>query len=193
MPSSITLQRPSGRFVLRLDPEVHATLRNAAREAGLSLNEYCARKLTAPSVPAGSAAGAAVTAAAKVAGEHLRAVVAFGSWARGEAAAHSDVDLLVVVAPGLAVTRRLYQVWDRAPVAWEGRRVEPHFVHQPAGGERPSSLWLEVATDGIVLFDPDLGVSRHLASLRRLIAEGRMRRQSVHGQAYWKREVGDAQ
>ena len=35
----------SGRFVLRIDPGLHGALRKAARAAGVSLNEYCARKL----------------------------------------------------------------------------------------------------------------------------------------------------
>ena len=39
----------SGRFVLRIDPGLHGTLRKAARAAGVSLNEYCARKLATPS------------------------------------------------------------------------------------------------------------------------------------------------
>lgn len=168
-------------------------LRTAAKASGLSLNEYCVRKLKSPSVAMGSAAGDAVAAASRVCGEHLRAVVAFGSWARGEAAADSDVDLLIVVAAGLAVTRRLYRIWDRKPASWEGRSLEPHFVQQPAMGARPSGLWAEVATDGIVLFDPGLDASRYLVRVRRLVAEGRIRQQRVHGQTYWVGEVGHAE
>jgi hypothetical protein len=41
-------QRPSGRFVLRISPGLHAALRAAAAEVKMSLNDYCARKLAAP-------------------------------------------------------------------------------------------------------------------------------------------------
>ena len=40
--------RASGRFVLRIEPGLHEALRNAARASGLSLNDYCARRLAAP-------------------------------------------------------------------------------------------------------------------------------------------------
>ncbi|MCI0434182.1 MAG: type II toxin-antitoxin system HicB family antitoxin, partial [Gemmatimonadetes bacterium] len=46
---------PSGRFVMRIDPALHAALRDAARAAGLSLNDYCVRKLAAPGSPVGPA------------------------------------------------------------------------------------------------------------------------------------------
>ena len=38
----------SGRFVLRLPPALHSALQATARDAGLSLNEYCTRRLAAP-------------------------------------------------------------------------------------------------------------------------------------------------
>ena len=40
----------SGRFVLRVSPELHGILRSSAARAGLSLNGYCVRKLVAPGV-----------------------------------------------------------------------------------------------------------------------------------------------
>jgi predicted HicB family RNase H-like nuclease len=35
----------SGRFLLRIDPGLHAALRHAASASGQSLKEYCGRKL----------------------------------------------------------------------------------------------------------------------------------------------------
>jgi len=63
----------SGRFVLRIDPGLHAALRAAARESGVSLNDYCARKLALPvgSLAATDPAGAAVARAAGLFGERL--------------------------------------------------------------------------------------------------------------------------
>lgn len=183
---------PSGRFVLRLDPRLHGALRRAAAEAGLSLNEYCVRKLSGAGGDPSGPGWRAVARASATVDAGLVAVVAYGSWARGEAAAGSDVDVLVVVDREVPIVRALYHGWDEDPVAWEGRRVEPHFVHMPASGEKPSGTWAEVALDGVILFDRDLTVSRFLVGLRRRIVEGDMVRKEVHGQPYWLEASGHA-
>lgn len=176
---------PSGRFVLRIEPELHAALRHAARDAGLSLNELCARKLARPSGSLPDPAAEAVERAAAVAEGGLLGVVAFGSWARQEWAAGSDVDLLIVVADDVPLGKALYRRWDTNPVSWAHHPVEPHFVHLPEPGSPPSGLWAEAAVDGIVLFDPALVVSRRLVELRQEIASGRFVRRRIHGQPYW--------
>jgi hypothetical protein len=184
---SHTQRVPSGRFVLRISPGLHAALRAAAGDEGLSLNDYCARKLAAPVgrlASFGGAMSAVERAAAFFAGE-LIGVVAFGSWARDEMADGSDIDLLVVLEAGTALTRELYRRWDEEPIEWGGRPVEPHFVRLPAAGEPPGGIWPEVALDGIVLFERGLRLSAHLVRVRRLIASGRLVRRFVHGQPYW--------
>jgi hypothetical protein len=175
----------SGRFVLRIDPGFHAALREAARATGTSLNEYCARKLSFPTAAPVEPVVEAVTRAAAVAGDALLGVVAFGSWARREMGERSDVDILVVVENGLEVGRNLYRLWDEAPPTWEGHLLEPHFVHLPEDGGRLSGLWAEVAIDGVVLFDREMGVSKRLADFRRTIASGGIYRRRSHGQSYW--------
>jgi hypothetical protein len=177
----------SGRFVLRIDPGLHAALRAAARESGVSLNDYCARKLALPvgSLAATDPAGAAVARAAGLFGERLLGVVAYGSWARGEAGVSSDVDLLVVLEEGVPLTRALYREWDKAPLEWAGLPVEAHFVHLPPPAQTVAGLWGEVALDGIVLFERGLRVSTRVAAIRRDIAAGRIKRREAHGQAYW--------
>jgi len=179
---------PSGRFVLRISPGLHAALRAAAADEGLSLNDYCARKLAAPVGHQASFGEAmpAVERAAELFAEDLIGVVVFGSWAREELADGSDVDLLVVLASEIPLTRELYRRWDEEPLAWGGRPVEPHFVHLPASDEPPGGVWTEVALDGIVLFERGLRLSAHLARVRRLIASGRLVRGLLHGQPYWK-------
>ena len=74
----------SGRFVLRIDSDLHAALREAARTVGISLNEYCARKLAFPASVLAGAGVEAVTRAALVVGDALLGVVVFGSWARSD-------------------------------------------------------------------------------------------------------------
>jgi predicted nucleotidyltransferase len=176
---------PSGRFVLRLDPTLHAALREAAARADLSLNEYCARKLASGGIGLGAPGWHAVERAAAVLGRSLVGVAVYGSWARDEMAEGSDVDVLVVVEDATPITRELYRRWDEEPVRWQGRRVEPHFVNLPPAEALPSGTWAEVALDGIVLFDRDLTVSRCLVGLRKLILDGSLERREAHGQPYW--------
>src|SRR5436309_6925289 len=160
-PASRAKRTPSGKFVLRIEPGLHALLRRAAQEQGVSLNEYCARKLAAPtgSLAAGGGLGQAVGRAAALFGGDLIGVAAFGSWARGEAADGSDLDLLIVLESRLRLGRKLYRLWDESPITWGGRAVEPQFVHLPDAGETVAGIWAEVAVDGIVLFENGLRLS----------------------------------
>jgi predicted nucleotidyltransferase len=176
----------SGRFVLRLEPGHHAALRAAARAAGASLNEYCRRKLAAPLGALASLGPAAdlVEHAARLHCSDLVGMVAFGSWARGEAGPGSDVDVLVVLDSRAALTRQLYRPWDEAPITWGGFAVEPHLVHLPTD-DHVGTIWAEAAIDGIVLFERDLAVSRALVSVRQAIVAGRLVRRTIHGQPYW--------
>ena len=176
----------SGRFVLRLPPPLHGALRAAAAAAGLSLNEYCVRRLATPgpAISVDASAAALVRRASALAGPALVGVVLYGSWARGEAAGASDVDVLIVVDGAMPLTRDLYRRWDEALVRWHGRLVDPHFVHPPrepvAGG-----VWAEAALDGVVLFEREWQLSASLGAIRRDMAAGRLVRRLVHGQPYW--------
>jgi hypothetical protein len=178
---------PSGRFVLRVDPDLHRQLRDSAGRSGLSLNEYCVRQLETGSGRAALDAGPAATVrrAVQIAGPDLVAVAAYGSWTRGEATPQSDVDVLLVVERSLPLRRELYRLWDREPVTWNGSPVEPHFAHLPAPEERVAGVWAEVALDGIVLLDTGLRLSARLVPVRHDIAEGRIVRRLSHGQPYW--------
>jgi predicted nucleotidyltransferase len=175
------------RVLLRLPPPLHGALQRAAAATGLSFNEYVVRRLSAP---AGSLAlsdemAAALAHADALVGARLVGLLVYGSWTRGEAAARSDVDLLVIVEPEVRLTRQLYRRWDESPLRWQGRLVDPHFVHLPAADERPSGTWGEAAVDGVVLFERDFRLSAWLIRVRREIAAGRLVRRTVHGQPYW--------
>ena len=176
---------PSGRFVLRIEPELHAALRRAAANAGLSLNTYCARKLAAPGNRPAGPFEEAVRRASVTLGRQLVGVVAYGSWARDELTERSDVDLLVVLSSDLAITRELYRAWDAAPLHWGSHLVEPHFVHAPDDDARVTGGWAEVATEGIVLFERGFELSRLLARIRRRILTQHLTRRRAQGQPYW--------
>lgn len=184
---SDTTQRPgalpSGRFVLRIDPALHGLLRDDAARSGMSLNEYCARRLAAPA--AAGAATEVVRRAVALCGGRLTGVVVFGSWARDQLADGSDVDILVVVDAATAIKRALYTEWEREPLDWDSRPVQAHFVHLPAAGARISGLWAEAAVEGVVLYDRELSVARRLVEIRRRIVAGEIVRREIHGQPYW--------
>lgn len=177
----------SGRFLLRVDPSLHAALRREAATHGLSLNAYCAQKLASPSGRSLEfpSASEAVRRVDEMFGNSLVGIAVFGSWARGEATEGSNVDVLIVVDKDFAITRSLYRDWDDGPLPSNELPVDPHIVHLPTNRTVPSALWAEVAVNGIVVFEHGLRLSRHLAAVRRFLADGQMRRQTVHGKGYW--------
>jgi predicted nucleotidyltransferase len=181
----------SGTFVLRLDPRLHAVLRAEAAAAGTSLNEWCSRVLAAPGGSLAAATDVALTIRSRL-GADLLGIVVYGSFARDELTAGSDVDLLVVLASSVKITRALYRDWETPALDWEGREVDLHFVHLPEAGDPVSGSWAEAAVCGIVLSDRDLVVSRRLNAIRGRIAAGELVRRMAQGQPYWIHEAGDA-
>ena len=127
----------------------------------------------------------AIACASSIFGNDLMAVIGFGSWARRELWDTSDVDLLMVLADHVELTRELYRTWDSAAPSSDGRPVDVHFAHLLPDERLGAGLWAEVATDGIVLFERDDRVSSRLAGVRRDIAAGRLLRRTTHGQPYW--------
>ena len=127
-----------------------------------------------------------VDRARRIFDDALVGVVVFGSWARAELRASSDVDVLIVVARSVPITRALYRRWDEQPdIFCDGHPIEPHFAHLPDGLYTPSGFWAEVAGDGRVLLDIQEQVSAYLAIVRQVVASGRLRRHKTHGHAYW--------
>jgi predicted nucleotidyltransferase len=176
----------TARFLLRLPAPLRDALQSAASPAGVSLNEYCVRRLASGGgLSAHADAPVIATRAANVCGHSLVGVILYGSWARGTTHAGSDVDLLIVVDRPRGLTRALYRAWDARPVTWEGRPVDPHFVHLPAEGRVASGVWAEAALDGVVLFEADLRISMALGRVRHDIAAGRLLRRVASGQPYW--------
>jgi len=188
----------SGKFLLRVTPELHGRLRRLAAERRTSLNALCAKWLSeaaAPSVvsrtqgPLGEARWlAAARDLVEGWGEELLGVALFGSAARGELRASSDVDLLLVLEARVPLHRQLYRRWDELVEAKElERELNAHFVHLPQRAEDAGSLWLEVAIEGRVISDRSGRLEGALILLRRAIASGRFVREVAHGQPFWRR------
>ena len=57
----------------------------------------------------------------------------------------------------------------------------------PAADAEPGPVWLEAAVDGVVVFDRDGRIARHLGRVRGALASGAVERRSAHGQPYWTR------
>ena len=188
----IRKRRYSGRFVLRVGPELHERLKAEARALNLSLNEHCVRKLGGTSL-SGRLAGLGVDAAfidRLVASFPVAplAIVLFGSVARGEAGTGSDVDLLVVFDGNVRITRSLYRCLEDAVDLSELRQApNPQLVSLPAGAADCGGLWFEVALDGVVVWERGAAVSAFLHELRERISTGAMRRRTAYGHPYWVR------
>jgi predicted nucleotidyltransferase len=173
---------------LRLPADLHRTLVKAAADLDLSFNEFCVRRLRAPSDAHGLSVvrSLVVSRARATFGDRLLGVLVLGSWARGEAAATSDIDVLIVIDPGTTLTRDLYRAWDLDPLVFEGRAIDAHFAHPSAAGAAPTAVWCEAAVDGVLWYDRDGAIAIRLGEVRRAIAEGRVVRAFAHGQPYWK-------
>jgi predicted nucleotidyltransferase len=178
----------TARALLRLPADLHRALVRAAAAHGLSFNEFCVRRLGAPASPhdASTARTSVIDRARATCGDRLVGVIVLGSWARGEAAAASDVDVLIAIEARTPLTRDLYRAWDREPLTVEGRNVDAHFTHVPERGAAPTAMWCEAAVDGIVWYDRDGAVENQLREVRRAIAAGHVVRAFAHGQPYWK-------
>jgi predicted nucleotidyltransferase len=176
------------RALLRLPADLHRQLAAMAATDGLSFNEFCVRRLRAPAGPHEMSAVRSVVVhrAQSLFGARLIGVIVLGSWARGEASAGSDLDVLVVIDAGTPLTRDLYRAWDREPLACEGRVVDAHFTHLQAAGTTPTAVWCEAAVDGIVWYDRDGEILNRLGEARRAIADRRVMRSVAHGHPYWK-------
>ncbi len=179
----------SGKFVVRLPPKLHASLKRRAREEGVSLNGLCLsalrRFLATGTEEAQEGAGIPLQQVRSLLGESLCGILLFGSAARGERRESSDIDLMIVVSADLPLTRALYERWDQGIEGAPTSRLSPHFVHLPEDEGGAGSLWYEAAMDGVVLFEREGRISRFLRAVRRSMAEGKVQRKSAYGHPYW--------
>lgn len=197
------MSQPSGKFVIRMRASLHARLRKEAMATGQSLNQVCVSRLKADKT---SEAGLAIKSAALESilpgfweavlqrwRDEIIGLILFGSAARGDATEDSDIDLLLIMKPEVKITRDLYRLWDK--FCDENRslpdhsKISPHFAALPGSVHEAGGLWYETAIEGIVLWECDLRISRFLASVRKAMGQGKIRRRMAHGSPYWIKET----
>ncbi len=112
-------------------------------------------------------------------------MILFGSRARGEAQPDSDWDLLVIARDLPKGTLSRHSLLKKAlPATW---RAQTAIIGKtPEEFESAlSSLYLDIALDGIVLYDPQGYATARLARVRRLLESQGLRREADHRDFAW--------
>lgn len=116
----------------------------------------------------------------------LVAVVLFGSRARGDAHEESDWDVLVIAhdLPDRSFRRHIFlnaqlpPRW-RAAISLIAKTPEEFEASLPA-------FYLDIALDGIVLYDPHDYMQEKLTRLQKLIHKKGLRRKKIEGSFAWQ-------
>jgi len=118
-------------------------------------------------------------------GDNLVSLVLFGSRARGSAHSESDWDLLVIIT-GLPdkILKRNRSLLALLPLSWRCRVSV--LAKSPAEFEAVlSSLYLDIALDGIVLYDRHGYIREKLGYIRRRIKQMGLKRQKLNEDWLW--------
>ena len=121
--------------------------------------------------------------------DRLIAAVLFGSRARGESHEESDWDLLVIARdlPPRPFPRLRF-LKAMMPAIWRGRISLLAKTQDEFEASLPA-LYLDIALDGVVLYDSQGYTQEKLTRLRKLIDEGGLRRVSVGRDFVWQWET----
>jgi len=127
-----------------------------------------------------------VRALQKGLGKKLVAVVLFGSRARGDAKEESDWDMLVIAKD---LPKRQMERYSKTkeilPQKWRGQISILAKTPDEFEAVLPS-LYLEIALDGLILYDPQEYAAVQLQKLRRLIQAKDLRREKRGRDFIWQ-------
>jgi predicted nucleotidyltransferase len=119
-------------------------------------------------------------------GEKLVAVVLFGSRARGDSRAESDWDLLVIARDlPQRQMERYRKNKQMLPPTWRGRISILAKTPDEFESALPS-IYLEIALDGLILYDPEGYAAFQLQKWRRLIQSKDLRREKRGREFIWQ-------
>ena len=119
-------------------------------------------------------------------GDDLIAIVLFGSQARGEATSTSDWDIFLIAhsLPASTFQRHLY-LKEIIPSDW--RSLIAIIAKTPEEFESHlSDLFLDIATDGVVLYDTNDYMTKRLRGLRQLIRNRGLSREKIQQNFVWR-------
>jgi len=118
-------------------------------------------------------------------GEDLVSVVLFGSQARSEEDPESDWDLLVLARnlPEKSLSRH-FRLKSLLPVPWRSRIAV--LAKTPAEFEtRLPALYLDIALDGLVLYDTDDYITQRMARLKESLGRLGLQRKRAGRDLTW--------
>ena len=119
-------------------------------------------------------------------GKKLVAVVLFGSRARGDSRAESDWDFLVIARDlPQRQMERYRKTKQMLPSTWRGRISILAKTPDEFEAALPS-IYLEIALDGLILYDPEGYATIQLHKLRRLIRSKDLRREKRGRDFIWQ-------
>ncbi|MCB0411942.1 MAG: toxin-antitoxin system HicB family antitoxin [Bdellovibrionales bacterium] len=166
----------SGKFVLRVGEKLHRKLKSSAEHQGISLNEFCKKKLNH------SFESQSLKFLSELNFKPL-GLLKYGSVVRDEQTDSSDEDWLLVVPENIEIDRELYHDLDK--IKLPGQNISMNLSHLPKKGDGISNFWLELALEAEILWELGSRIRNQLFQIRREIASGRYVRKLVHGQPYW--------
>lgn len=120
-------------------------------------------------------------------GESLISIVLFGSLARGEATEASDLDLFIVARDlpkhPLERVKLLHEpkITIREGISARGKTPEEFESYL-------APMYLDIALDGIILFDRDNYMAAKIAHLRQLLRQVGLNRVRFDGEMAWEWE-----
>lgn len=128
----------------------------------------------------------ALTALKDALGESLITVVLFGSQARGDAHETSDWDLLLIARDLPAGTlNRHFALKGALPPGWRGRIALLAKTPEEFEARLPA-LYLDIALDGVILYDPTGYAAQKLARIQQLRQEAELVRRERAGDLIWE-------
>ncbi len=123
-------------------------------------------------------------------GNDLVSVTLFGSRARSEAGPESDWDLLIIAhdLPPKPLERH-FRLKALLPDGWRARVAL--LAKTPAEFEaRLPALYLDIALDGVVLYDAEGYIAPRLAYIRERMTRLGLQRQRTNGDLTWRWRAG---